>query len=489
MGLPDFFRDRRGNTAVMFGLFFSILIVSMAGAVDYSNVISRRSKAQDALDAATLAVAVLRPATVEQAQAAVKLRLDKELGDNPDKVVIGQFNYDTKTRTYYVTAKGTYKPFLLGVVNIKEIPYEVISETIQAANGTLELALVLDNTDSMGQILNGSSTRLDVLKTAATNLVNTVMTSANKDYVKVAVVPYADYVNVGLANRSQSWVSVGADYTVPAAAKTCTTISTKQVCTGGVYGTCDSIKDGVPIKVGCWKTPQTCTTVNITPYQSCNNPQPTYYKWYGCVRHQVDSKTKMLVLPDPLTAYTGVLETAQKCPTAIQPLSNDKTVVTNSIKGLVNSIGSYKPDTFIPGGLHWGVNTLSPPAPFKEGMAYDSKNKEPKKVIVLMTDGANTLYTNSSGQVVSAATGSPPTISSSLVAPTYTAQDNACKYAKGKNIEVFVIGLGVTDPTALSALKSCATDAQHYFDAQNANDLIEAFEIIGGKLSVVRLMQ
>lgn len=487
MRLPDFFRDRRGNTAVMFGLFFSILIVSMAGAVDYSNVISRRTHAQDALDAATLAVAVLRPATVEQAKTAATLRLNKELGDNPDKVAIDQFKYDTVKRTYYVTAKGTYKPFLLGVVNIKEIPYEVISETIQAANGTLELSLVLDNTDSMGQILSGSSTRLDVLKTAATNLVNTVMTTANKDYVKVAIVPYANYVNVGVGNRSQPWVSVGGDYTVPAAAKKCTIISTKKVCSGGVWGSCDSLKDGVPVKVGCWTTPQTCNIVNITPYESCDNPQPKYYKWYGCVLHQVDSKTKMILMPDPVTSYTGVLETAQNCPMPILPLTNDKTAVTNSIKGLVNSIGSYAPDTFIPGGLHWGVNTLSPPTPFKEGQAYDAKNKEPKKVIVLMTDGANTLYTNAAGQTVSAKSGVK--IDAKLIAPTYTVQDNLCKYAKGKNIEIFVIGLGVTDPTALSALKSCATDAQHYFDAQSANELIEAFEIIGGKLSVVRLMQ
>ncbi|MDC7695458.1 pilus assembly protein TadG-related protein [Asticcacaulis sp. DXS10W] len=489
MRLPAFLLDRRGNTAVMFGLFVFVLAAAVAGAVDFSNVVSRRSKAQDALDAATLAVAILRPTTVDQAKAAVTLRLKQELGDNPDGVQIDQFNYDTTTRTYYVTAKGTYKPYLLGVVNITALPYQVLSKTVQAANGTLELSLVLDNTDSMGQALDGTKTRLDVLKTAATNLVNTVMTTANKDYVKVAIVPYADYVNVGLANRGQTWISVGADYTVPAAAQKCNTISTKQVCTGGVWGTCDSIKDGVPIKVGCWKTPQTCTTVNITPYQSCDNPQPTYYKWYGCVRHQVDSKTKLLIMPDPLTAYTGVLETAQRCPTAIQPLSNDKTVVTNAINGLVNKIGSYQPDTFIPGGLVWGVNTLSPPAPFKEGQAYDAKNKEPKKVIVLMTDGANTLYTNASGQTVSAATGSPPTISTSLITPTYTVQANVCNYAKGKNIEIFVIGLGVTDATALASLKSCATDAQHYFDAQNANDLINAFEVIGGKLSVVRLMQ
>lgn len=481
MRQPDFFRDRRGNTAVMFGMFFFLLTAAMAGALDFSTVLSRRAKAQDALDAATLAVAILRPSTVEQARTAATLRLNKELGDNPDKVAIDQFQYDTATRTYYVTAKGSYKTFLLGVVNIKEMPYEVLSKTIQAANGTLELSLVLDNTYSMSNKLDGTKTRLDVLKTAAKNLVNTVMTDANKDYVKVAVVPYANYVNVGVANRGQTWVSVGADYTVP---KSCKTNTTKTNCSGGTKYPCSTNKDGIVTWGTCTKD-QVCTTVTVAPYETCSGP--TNYKWYGCVRHQVDTKTKMALMPDPLTAYTGALETSQQCPTAIQPLSNNKTTVTASIDGLVHSIGGYQPLTYIPGGLIWGVNTLSPPAPFKEGLAYDAKNKEPKKVIVLMTDGDNTIYTDSKGVAVSALKGE--VTDATLVAPTYTVQDNVCKYAKGKNIEIFVIGLGVTDPTALSALKSCATDAQHYFDAQSANELIQAFNIIGGKLSVVRLMQ
>ncbi|MFT3997556.1 MAG: VWA domain-containing protein [Asticcacaulis sp.] len=192
-------------------------------------------------------------------------------------------------------------------------------------------------------------------------------------------------------------------------------------------------------------------------------------------------KSGNLVMPDPTTAYAGILQTSQTCPTAIQPLTNQRATVTSAINTLVYNVGSYYPETYIPGGLIWGVNIVSPPAPFTEGQAYDTNNKEPKKVIVLMTDGANTLYSNSSGNIATA--------NATQLATTYTNQESICTYAKGKKIEIYVIGLGVTDATALQKLQSCATDSAHYFDAQNANDLISAFEIIGGKLSVVRLMQ
>jgi hypothetical protein len=39
----------------------------------------------------------------------------------------------------------------------------------------------------------------------------------------------------------------------------------------------------------------------------------------------------------------------------------------------------------------------------------------------------------------------------------------------------------------LAALKSCATDAAHYFDAQSSASLMSAFKIIGGNLSKLRI--
>ena len=73
------------------------------------------------------------------------------------------------------------------------------------------------------------------------------------------------------------------------------------------------------------------------------------------------------------------------------------------------------------------------------------------------------------------------------VAKTYTDQQAICDYAKSKKIEVFTIGFGVTDQTSLDALKACATDGSHYFDAASSSGLLSAFAAIAGALQNVRI--
>ena len=311
-------------------------------------------------------------------------------------------------------------------------------------------------------------------------------------------------MNVGIGNRNQTWLTVPADYSVynPGSAAvaggptTCTTVTnrTTTTCTGGTpTQVIVSYTDGIP-NYQTQMVGQTCTTVPVPPYQSCSqNPAPkaavapsyTYYKWYGCVTNQVQPNGS-IALPDPSTPYvvpgkpnTNFISTSQKCLNPIQPLTADKTLVTAAISGLVVNIGSYKPETYIPGGLHWGINVLSPAAPFTEAGNYDVHNKLPRKAIILMTDGSNTQYLKTDGTLATGTT--------SQVAKTYTDQQALCDYARSKNIEVFTIGFGVTDQTALAALKACATDGSHYFDAANSSSLLSAFSAIAGALQTVRI--
>ncbi|ESQ73597.1 pilus assembly protein TadG-related protein [Asticcacaulis sp. AC402] len=475
--LNAFLTSRAGNTTMIFGLAIFAILGALGTAVDYAVLQRAKRSSQDALDAAVLAAAIVNNSNETDLKKLAGDIFKENLNDDKLNVTVTAFKYDSKARTVNATARGTYDPIIMQLFGFKNLPYSVTSNSIKAADGALEVALVLDNTWSMSATLNGTP-KIDVLKTAAQNLVATILTKDNKDYVKVAVVPYADYVNIGLSNRNASWVSVGADYSTTST-KTCKTVTTGTQCTGGTKGTCTGNQDGVPYTYSCWKVPQTCKTVNVTPYQSCSGGGTTNYKWYGCVRNQIASSK--LVMPDPATPYAGILQTSQTCLNPVLALSNDATTVTNSIKNLVVNIGSYKPETYIPAGMIWGVNALSPPLPFAEGKAYDNANKEPRKTIVLMTDGANTLYANTSGGIAVA--------NSTQVAVTYADQIRVCDYAKSKNIEIYTIGFDVTDAKALTTLKACATDAQHYFDAKSSADLIKAFETIGGKLSKVRLTQ
>lgn len=478
--LARFWRSQAGNTLIMFALAAMAIMIAIAGAVDYSMFLNDRREAQDSLDEAALAVAISPSTDTTILQTRARTVFDRNFDGKKTNAAIKGFDFDTTSRAFTLTATGTYSTFMLGLIGLDRLPYTVVSKTVRAADGTLEVALVLDNTWSMSVPLDGSQTKLQVLKTAAQGLVTSVMTPANKPYVRIGVVPYAQYINVGTANRNQSWMSVPDDSTTTTTTPgTCTTISTKTTCSGGTQGTCTGSRDGVPYTYNCWVVPQTCTTVNITPYQSCTSTttSTTTKKWYGCVYNLMSSGS--LAMPDPSTAYKGFIETSSHCLTPIQPLTNDSAVIASSLNSLYVSTSSQ--ETYIPGGLIWGVNVLSPPSPFSQGAAYDTDNKKPRKAIVLMTDGANTAYANGSGAVGVA--------SNSQLATTYADELKVCNYARSKNIEVYTIGFGVTDAKALAHLKACATNANYYFDAKSSADLVAAFQTIGGQLTKVRIVR
>ena len=477
--ISDFAKCTQGNAAIILALTFMVIIGLVGAAIDFNIQFKTKTYVQDSLDEAVLAAGANSTYDATTLQNSVVTEFNREMADrNYIGFTVTSFTYNTTTRVITATAHGDYTPLFLGFFGITHIPFTVTSQVTRTADGMVELALVLDNTWSMSEALDGTQTKIQVLKTAASSLVGELMTPSNKPYVKVAVVPYADYVNVGLANRNASWLSVPNDSSTTSS-QTCNYYNTKTVCSGGTIGTCTGSQDGVPYTYSCWVVPQTCQVVSVPTYQSCSGGTTTTYKWYGCVKNIVQSGT--LSMPDPTTAYPGISQTSQTCLNPIQPLTNDPSVVSSAISGLVVNIGSYKPETYIPSGLIWGVNVLSPPAPFSEGAPYDSKNKMPRKTIVLMTDGANTLYVNSSGGTAKA--------NASQLLTTYSDQARVCSYAKSKGIEIYTIGFGVTDPTSLSALKSCASDSSHYFDAQSSADLLSAFKIIAGNLSKLRLSQ
>ena len=95
----------------------------------------------------------------------------------------------------------------------------------------------------------------------------------------------------------------------------------------------------------------------------------------------------------------------------------------------------------------------------REDEAHADKNKlVPKKYIVLLTDGSN----NKS---------------------EYDTQTlKICDEAKNAAVEVYAVAFQAP-ASGQQLLKKCASSAQHYFNATNANDLINAFRYIGSAAS------
>jgi Flp pilus assembly protein TadG len=481
-GLSRFRRETKGNIAVLVAIAAVPLMICASLVLDLSLAYSEKSSAQSALDAAVLAAAASSLTDDTQIQERVTKVYAANVGTSIAKSsTVTSFSYNTDTRQIDATATGNSKTFFGKFVNFTQIPFTVSSQAQRKGEGTLEVALVLDNTWSMSDTLPDHTVKITTLKTAANSLVNTIMSSTASQYVKVAVVPYADYVNVGTGNRNQAWVNVGADYdqVVP---QTCSTVTQQWVASNPVKYSCSSTTDGITTTGTC--TSYTWTLVNVTPYQSCSGGYTNHYKWYGCVGSR--SGANRLSDQPVALAYPGFLATSQGCLNPIVPLTGTKLTINNAINGLVVNIGGYKPETYIPAGLIWGVNVLSPSAPFTEGAAYDVANKQPRKTIILMTDGSNTLVLNPANGTHVKPSGTAAQQAAAL-AQTYADQQSICTYAKSQKIEIYTVSFAVSDQTAINALTACATDSAHAFNASDSASLMAAFQTIAGKLNNVRI--
>ncbi|MGE0291352.1 MAG: pilus assembly protein TadG-related protein [Hyphomonadaceae bacterium] len=210
------------------------------------------------------------------------------------------------------------------------------------------------------------------------------------------------------------------------------------------------------------------------------------------------------------------------CPTPIVPLTTNESTIANGIQSMVhwNGGGTNQIE-----GLAWAWRVISPGAPFTEGRPYNDPNDPVRKVIVLFTDGDNTsLDSNNSSMLSDYAglgyrrlfstyqTADVPTVSgstatwSAAIAPTWqrsgintsssstvtyfnNRQLQLCQAIRNQGIEIYAIGYDIASGgVAEQLLEDCVTqDGRHYFSADNAQELQDAFGAIGSGIGQLRL--
>ena len=449
-------RNSRGSIAPIFAAALPLLLVMAGVAIDYSRAFSSRTAIQSALDAAVFGAARASVMNDEDPKVVIKQFFDetvaKKFGIDIDAVVGSKGANDV----FIGTASGKVKTSFMQIAGTKEIDISVRSEVIFGI-GSAEVALVLDATDSM------AGSKISTLKTAAKDLVDVLYSTPQADKnVKVAVVPFARYVNVGLGNRYASWIDVPADYS-----------QTNYVCTkhkpiidkqGCRTETGTGSKDGVPYTYNY----EVCDSYTYGPEEEKCGDQTSSYKWNGCVgsrANPLDTKDDSYT-----TRIPGLLNTW--CPPAISPLSKSKSSIKSDIDAMTTS-----GDTYVPSGLAWGWRVLSNKAPYDEA-ANDpdiDPSSPPVKYLVLMTDGANTRSPNYPDHNGNDAT----------KANTLTTQ--LCNNIKADKVHVFTIAFEVSDTTIKDLLQNCATSTADFFDASNGTQLLSAFKSIGESMTQVRL--
>ena len=204
----------------------------------------------------------------------------------------------------------------------------------------------------------------------------------------------------------------------------------------------------------------------------------------------------------------------------LQPLTNNQGTLKTLI-GNMAPLGS----TNIHEGFMWGWRTLSPKSVFSS--SYSSLNAPAaytttssttsattiNKIIILMTDGTNSWTANSSAPTGSlyfaagyfqnandtSANARMPTKNQNVsdAGSARNALDQltseACANAKAVNISIYTIGFSIPsdpiDAPGQTLLKKCASSDGQFFLANNADDLIGAFQKIQASIGALRLTQ
>ncbi len=187
--------------AVMLGLAMVPLGLGAGAAVDFARALQVRTILQGAADAAAIAGGTSR----DKSDAALQQIVEQYLEINGAKDAlqyVGEIKQELNEGkgTLTVSIDGTIPSSFMRLAGFSDMDIGASSE-VNVGSQALELALVLDNTGSM------SGTKIINLRSAATNLVN-IIQSESSSYadVKMAVVPFAEYVNIGPFRGGEAWV-------------------------------------------------------------------------------------------------------------------------------------------------------------------------------------------------------------------------------------------------------------------------------------------
>jgi len=447
-----FGRDRKGNFAMMTAILMVPLLTGAGMMIDYANMTRQKSKLQNAVDSAVLMAGGehRRTGNLPPSSKVVDM-IEANFGASVQIVEYAIEDEEIKLR-----ASTNTDALFMDIIGRGQ-QQQAAEATVPVTIGTkAEIAMVLDTTGSMG-----NDGRMASLKTVATDFVNDtldLLPNPTSDAIKIGIVPFANYVNVGLSQGGQPWLDVPADETTTSCYMTRPLIS-KSGCT---TQTGTSTNDGVPYTY----TYETCTHYDYGPEEEvCNNNSKT---WRGCV----GSRAPALNVADQ--AYSvrvpGLLDIS--CTSEMQPLTNQRSLLLSTISGLPTSRKTY-----IGAGVSWANRLLSRKAPFTEAEPYGG---ETKKFMIVMSDGDNTLAPN---------VGTDSHLHEN--SDTAYADDQtkkACKEARDEGVTVYTIAFGTSvSSEGKAVLEACAGDPSRFYDAKSASDLQESFDAIAAAIFTLRL--
>jgi len=447
------FADDEDGSVTIFACFMIAIMVLVGGiGVDMMRHEMERTQLQATADRAVLAAADLDQSL--DPEAVVRDYFEKSgMGDYVSSVNVDEgLNY----RTVSVDATNTVSTQFMDLLGVPTLDVPAFAEAEEKVN-KVEISLVLDISGSMGR-----NSRIQNLRPAAKEFVNTVLQEGSEDLISVSIVPYSAHVNAGPEIMNRMNMNIDHNYSH------CVEFDDNQFSTTGL------------------------------DWNNTYDQMQHFARW------------------NP--GYNDLDETV--CPRfsyeRITALSQDKTALNAQIDNL-----QPRANTSIFLGMKWASILLDPSFnQIAADMADDNliddvfsnrpaaySDPETFKTVILMTDGQNVAtdriknrYYNSNSEIVHWNRYNAGWYVDNYVGWRYrnhffyqkysaskgdTLLYAVCDAAKAQNIVIWSIGFEVGDHGA-NVMRNCASSPSHFFRVEGI-EISEAFKAIARQINQLRL--
>ena len=446
---------------MVFALCLLPIVAIMSSVSDLNAHQSYQAHLEDAVDLATVTVA--RSAyrgdrSPAELYGVARKVIERELSGHRN-LDWGDFDLTVDADIVSLEVSGLKPSAALRFMGRSSLPFSAEATAQFGPPPSAEVALVLDTSLSM------QGARLGALQTAANRMISSLVDS-DKHSVRMSIVPFSTYVNVGTDRNGEPWLKIEPERS--GAAEQCSISQDwyEARCARRSY---DCSRDGVKRTCLRWdclegdikNAPQSCRLINWNE------------RWHGCVKSRPSpyNINDSGFLDEPVVGIAT--RQASTCPTAMQGLTNNAGKLSSTIENL-----TAQEETYIASGLAWGLRTLTGSTPFRNAdPAVDAQSSGTLKTLILMSDGANTRSPTKSGD--------------------HTGEDRkkadrntlaACDLIKSKNIELYAVSFEVDDRETKQMLRSCATSSKVYFEAENSGELDQIFKVITDNFVSIELM-
>lgn len=439
-----FVADRHGNFAILGGLTMSVVALAAGFGVNIAQIQNVKSGLANALDAAVTSTARdLTTGVIEAKNAETIVRAFLEANAASllapgEKAVLGKVTVDKAAGTVEASAHIDVNVFfpLFGKADRQRVTATTAS---LYSDRNIEVALMLDVTGSM------SGQKIKDLKTAAKNAVDTFLggqdPKSTSPRVRIALVPYANSVNVGSLAASSVFVERNAG-------------DRKQA-----PGSND------PKLVSGGSRPDNCATERKGQEQFTD----------------AGPEVSMVNRDYLLTAYAKDRNT-EACPKAkLMPLTADSVALKAEIDKFV-AVGGTAGHI----GVQWAWYMLSDKWAGVLAASQAPARADPNEVgkfAILMTDGEFNLSYSDISKAEDAYNGG------GKIAPRNAAKE-LCAAMRKQGIEIFTIGFKLDTAASKATMKDCASpdgSVKRYFETSTGAELDAALQAIARNIERLAL--